>query len=166
MQMTGSCSSSLLLLAVGAAAQSSGISDQATNLALLTDATQPPAIRAFNLRTFQLITVVEYDIESLVDLGISREYDGRNRTLRPAGLALLETAYADSVYWADAGAGAVLGLRFDGSPLRVMASGLGQPEPVVLDQSGTAYQQTGGCTAARLELTRRLKLSRACLSPA
>ena len=34
--MTGSCSSSLLLLAVGAAAQSSGISDQATNLALLT----------------------------------------------------------------------------------------------------------------------------------
>ena len=71
----------------------------ATDRALIADATNPPAVRAFNLRTFEMDTVVEYNLDNLIPLGVSmRAADGTNRTLRPAGLALLEGSLADAIY--------------------------------------------------------------------
>ena len=58
--------------------------------------------------------------------------DGRNRTLRPHGIVLREGDIADTIYWADAGASAILALRIDGSPARVVAGGA--LDDVVLDQ--------------------------------
>lgn len=49
----------------------------------------------------------------------------------------LIAAVVDQIYWADAGAGAILGLRLDGSAIRVLAAGLQEPEHVALDVTRT-----------------------------
>ena len=72
--------------------------------------------------------------------------DGFNRTLRPAGIVLLEGAYTDTIYWADAGAGAILGMRFDQTGLRVLRTHLSMPECLVLDSTDESYQRVKGYT--------------------
>lgn len=120
-------------LALFIARSDAAIEGIASNMALVTDATQPPAIRDFNLRTFELHTAIEYTLADLVKLGVeSLDPTGTNRTLRPAGIALLEGAYFDTVFWADAGAGAILGMRFDSSGLRVLAHG-GMADGIVIE---------------------------------
>lgn len=131
----------LLLLLTGAVA----LDGIASNLALFTDATQPPAVRSLNLRTFELQTVIAYDSDDLAVLGVPRQTaDGTNRTLRPAGIALLQGDYYDTLFWADAGAGAILGFRLDGSGLQVVARGLAAPEQLLVDASPTVYLAARG----------------------
>ena len=116
----------------------------AQNLVLITDATDPPAVRALNTRTLAMGTMVEYTLADLAALGIDpARSDGENRTLRPSGIALLEGTYSDTIFWADAGAGAILGLRFDSSGMRVLARGLSMPEALLLDRSTELYAATG-----------------------
>jgi len=106
----------------------------ATNVMLMTDAVGP-AIRGFNVRTYASSTPFSYTLENVIELGVSRMFEGCNRTLRPHGIVLYEGEYADSIYWADAGAGAILGLRFDSSGLHILAHGLNRPEHVAIDTS-------------------------------
>ena len=80
-------------------------------------------------------TQVQYTVASLLGPEGLRDpltADGRNRTLRPHGIVLREGDIADTIYWADAGASAILALRIDGSPARVVAGGA--LDDVVLDQ--------------------------------
>ena len=133
----------LLLPTLALAANFEGIVDDRL---LLTDATDPPAVRALSTRSLQMETMVEYTLSELELLGVATTlYDGaENITLHPRGIALLEERYADTVFWADSGAGAILGLRFDSSGLRVLARNLVQPEQLVLDSSQDAWDLAGG----------------------
>ena len=106
-----------------------------TNRVLMTEDTTPPTIHSFNLYDYTDATVFEYTIDDVVELGVPRLHEGQNRTCRPAGLVLLQGRFSDAIYWADAGVGAILGLRFDSSGLRAMAHGLVTPEPMALDTS-------------------------------
>ena len=72
----------------------------ATNLLLLTEHSDPAAIRTINLRSHEYKSVFEYTLEDLVVRGVSMSYDGRNRTLHPAGIVLLEGQYSDAIYCA------------------------------------------------------------------
>ena len=117
----------------------------ATDLILLTDAVDPPAVRALSTKTLEMDTIVSYTREDLAALGVPfHRPDGGNRTLRPASIVLLEERYSDTVFWTDAGAGAILGMRFDASGLRVLARGLAMPEALVLDRTTATYQLFGG----------------------
>ena len=69
----------------------------ATNLLLLTEAS-PAAIRTFNLRSYDYKSVFEYTLDDLLAHGVSPSHDGRNRTLSPAGLVILEGQYSDTIY--------------------------------------------------------------------
>ena len=116
----------------------------ALNLLLTTEALQPPEIRALNLQSHVQTTILQYDLGDIVRLGGDRQHtDGRNRTLRPHGLVLRSGTLADTIYWADAGAGAILGMRFDQSGIRIMQRGLSQPEHLVLDAAETALAAGG-----------------------
>ena len=81
----------------------------------------PPTLLGFNARSYLLTTVRTYTLDELVARGISRinPSTGENRTLRPASVVIQEGTLVDSIYWADAGAGAILGLRLDGSAILV-----------------------------------------------
>ena len=115
------------------------------DMAVLTDATAPPAIRTFSTKTMQVRTILEYTLPDLERLGVPPlDSLGRNRTLRPAGIVLLEERYVDTIYWADPGAGAILGMRFDSSGLRVLAHGLKRPEPMAIDSTDASYIAAGG----------------------
>lgn len=131
----------LLALALVTPAGASSFEGLAQNMILLTDALEPPAIRALSTKTLEMQTLIEYTREDLAVLGVPLDRgDGQNRTLRPSGIALLEGAYSDTVYWTDAGAGAVLGLRFDSTGLRVLARGLTRPEALLIDASAQIYR--------------------------
>jgi hypothetical protein len=134
-----------LLVAVAINTVEGALEGLATDLAMMTDASDPPSIRALNLRTLDLMDIFTYRPADLLLRGVNLvRPDGRNRTLRPAGIALLEETYTDTVYWSDAGAGAILGMRFDSSGLRVLQVGLDMPESLVLDSRPEAYQTVGG----------------------
>ena len=115
---------------------------QAKDVAIMTDASQPPALRTLGLRSFELDTLLTYDTATLSGLGVRGM--SADVQLRPAGIALLEGAYADVVFWADAGAGVILAARLDGTGVRLMERGLIQPEPLVLDASHAAYAAVEG----------------------
>lgn len=86
------------------------------------------------MRSYERVDVLTYTVGDLERRGISPQAeDGRNRTLRPHGVVIHEAPLVDSIYWADAGAGAILGLRLDGSAMRVLVSGLQAPEHIALD---------------------------------
>ena len=121
----------LLVLMPLAAAQRYTASDKL----FITDAVQPPRVLAFDVRSKRMRTQVQYTVASLLGPEGLRDpltADGRNRTLRPHGIVLREGDIADTIYWADAGASAILALRIDGSPARVVAGGA--LDDVVLDQ--------------------------------
>lgn len=121
----------LLVLLPLAAAQRYTASDKL----FITDAVQPPRVLAFDVRSKRMRTQVQYTVASLLGPEGLRDpltADGRNRTLRPHGIVLREGDIADTIYWADAGASAILALRIDGSPARVVAGGA--LDDVVLDQ--------------------------------
>ena len=121
----------LLVLLPRAAAQRYTASDKL----FITDAVQPPRVLAFDVRSKRMRTQVQYTVASLLGPEGLRDpltADGRNRTLRPHGIVLREGDIADTIYWADAGASAILALRIDGSPARVVAGGA--LDDVVLDQ--------------------------------
>ena len=71
---------------------------QAKDVAIMTDASQPPALRTLGLRSFELDTLLTYDTATLSGLGVRGM--SADVQLRPAGIALLEGAYADVVFWA------------------------------------------------------------------
>ena len=122
----------LLVLLPLAAAQRYTASDKL----FITDAVQPPRVLAFDVRSKRMRTQVQYTVASLLGPEGLRDpltADGRNRTLRPHGIVLREGDIADTIYWADAGASAILALRIDGSPARVVAGGA--LDDVVLDLS-------------------------------
>ena len=107
----------------------------ASDKLFITDAVQPPRVLAFDVRSKRMRTQVQYTVASLLGPEGLRDpltADGRNRTLRPHGIVLREGDIADTIYWADAGASAILALRIDGSPARVVAGGA--LDDVVLDQ--------------------------------
>ena len=134
-----------LLLLLPFARSTARFEGRISDMIIITDATDPPAIRALSTRTLEMATILEYTREDLMLLGISpTRSDGVNRTLLPSGVALLEGSFADTIYWTDAGAGAVLGMRFDSSGLRILAHGLRQPEALVLDNSAETWQAIEG----------------------
>ena len=117
----------------------------AQNMIMITDATDPPAVRAVSSRTLEISTIIEYTREDLALLGVPPlRDDGVNRTLRPSGIVLMEAQFSDTIFWADAGAGAILGMRFDSSGLRVVTRGLSMPETLVLDTSAETWQVIQG----------------------
>ena len=99
-----------------------------------TDSTTPPAVRAFHLALGFVEDVATYTIADLTPDVTENHPDGYERVLRPRGIAMFEEASdRTSVYWADAGAGAILGVRLDGTPLRIAVNGLHTPEQVAID---------------------------------
>lgn len=102
-------------------------------------------IRAFNTRTYTMRTPFAYGLADLVALGVSPTLEGRNRSVLPSGIVLHEaTGFgADTIYWTDAGAGVILGLRFDSSNMRIVAQNLLRPEHVALDASADAIADGG-----------------------
>ena len=101
---------------------------------LFTNAVQPPEINSFHLRTFSRNLEYRYDVPEVLELGISKVLpNGQNRTLRPHGIVVLEGAFVDTIFWTDAGAGAIFSLRFDASPMQLVLRGLRAPEPLLLD---------------------------------
>ena len=100
---------------------------QITDTIFYTDDADPPGIRSFNLGTKLGTRVLTYSFETLaIQEQISAlTQDGYNRTLRPRSIVFLEEASdRSSLYWADAGAGAILGVRLDGTDSASNAYGM------------------------------------------
>ena len=109
-----------------------------TDTIFFTDDAEPVGIRAFNLGTKMVTNVLSYTMETeQVQNSITPlNTDGFNRTLRPRSLAFCQEASdRASLLWVDAGAGAIFGMRLDGTPMGVVVSGLHTPEEMVLDGS-------------------------------
>ena len=102
-------------------------------------------IRAFNTRTYTMRTPFAYGLADLTAMGVTPTFEGRNRGLLPSGIVLHEATGlgTDAVYWADAGAGVILGLRFDASNFRIVAHNLSRPEHVAIDASADAIADGG-----------------------
>tara|TARA_B110001452_G_C15189270_1_gene412973 strand:- start:70 stop:1266 length:1197 start_codon:yes stop_codon:yes gene_type:complete len=99
-----------------------------------TDGTTPPAVRAFHLALGFVEDVATYTIDDLAPGVTENHPDGYARVLRPRGIAMFEeSGDRTSIYWADAGAGAILGVRLDGTPIRIAVNGLHTPEQLAID---------------------------------
>ena len=95
------------------------------NNAILTVASDPAQLLAFDAKSYMMTTVATYTLDELVRQGIEAvdPRTGQNRTLEPAHVVIHESAPADQIYWTDTGLGAVLGLRLDGAAIRVCSAG-------------------------------------------
>lgn len=123
-----------LLLARGVAGRIEG---EASDRLLVTIASDPPTIASVHLKTHELSTEHTYTKADVLGLGVSiaPAADGREPPLRPHGITLLEHGNTDTIFWTDAGVGAIFSLRFDSSPMSLVIKGLHTPEAVLIDST-------------------------------